>query len=519
MKPNLVPLSLALLVGAAQAQTEDQFEPWQTIGYTSAGPQDFTDGIDIAPADLDGDGLMDVVFSGKLQGAVFSAIWKGINDGNGGFSLSLAHVLGSQAGASVKTWDMDSDGDMDVVVARTSAGDDRLLWLENQGDGTFGTQHVLAASTNPATDWDLHEVHIGDLDGDGEIDDLLRVHGNYAGLVALELFVEGAPGQWSSAGAIQAPQELPKRIWPHTDWNQDGLADLICSEGQSVWVAYGTFTSSHYGPWFREVAFDARDFVPYDWNGDGKWDLVMGSGRSWHLYETDPTQPAGSRFSSTSVVWQTGEPDSGFGIGIADLDNDGQPECMYRDSTKLGLGLHTPSSGLSAGSISPLPLAFPTIPYGFQQILAVDYDGDGDRDIFVGGDKPGFIRNQRDAVEVLGTGCAGASLASSYAHQGGTWELTMDGVPATSSVGVFIFGNLPVTPAFPLGNSGCSVHTNGVFQSLTAPRVGTRAVLNMTVPIHPAVLGYSFTAQAVTAAPGTPLGFALTNGITATVIR
>ncbi|MDA1220564.1 MAG: VCBS repeat-containing protein, partial [Planctomycetota bacterium] len=141
MKPNLVPLSLALLVGAAQAQTEDQFEPWQTIGYTSAGPRDFTDGIDIAPADLDGDGLMDVVFSGKLQGSVFSAIWKGINDGNGGFSLSLAHVLGSQAGASVKTWDMDSDGDMDVVVARTSAGDDRLLWLENQGDGTFGTQH------------------------------------------------------------------------------------------------------------------------------------------------------------------------------------------------------------------------------------------------------------------------------------------------------------------------------------------------------------------------------------------
>ena len=45
------------------------------------------------------------------------------------------------------------------------------------------------------------------------------------------------------------------------------------------------------------------------------------------------------------------------------------------------------------------------------------------------------------------------------------------------------------------------------------------AVLSMAIPTHPAVLGYSFTAQAATAAPGTPLGFALTNGITATVLR
>ena len=65
MRPNLFPLLLALLVGAAQAQTEDQFEPWQPIGYTSLGPADFTKGIDIAPADLDGDGKLDAVVSGK----------------------------------------------------------------------------------------------------------------------------------------------------------------------------------------------------------------------------------------------------------------------------------------------------------------------------------------------------------------------------------------------------------------------------------------------------------------------
>lgn len=526
MKLLLPPLSIALLLGAtkAQATSADQFEPWQTIGYTSAGPQDFSAGVNIASADLDGDGLRDVVFSGKQQGALFSAVWKGINDGNGGFSLSLAHIIANPIGAFVAAHDMDLDGDVDVLVARLGGGgDDRLLWLENAGDGTFGTQHVLAASTSPSTPWDMHEVHICDLDGDGVVDELIRFYGRSGSPAVLELFEKQPPsggGSWSFAGTLPSIPSTPRRFLPAMDWNQDGHPDMTARSGALLFVSYFNLAIGSFDPWVSELngPLDG-DFAPYDWNGDGRMDLVLADGDFWYLAYVTPTNPAGLRFGmSAHRPWIIQANDSCLGIAIADLDNDGQLECIHRSSQAgLSLGLHASSSTVSSGGYIPTPSEQAS--WVSQQILCIDHDGDGDLDIFLGGEKPGFCRNQRDAVEVLGSGCAGVSLESSYAHQGQNWILTMSGVPATSSVGVFIFGNLPVNPAFPLGNSGCSVHTNGVFQSLTAPRQGSFTVLSMAIPTHPAVLGYSFTAQAATAAPGTPLGFALTNGITATVLR
>ena len=60
--------------------------------------------------------------------------------------------------------DLDGDGDLDIVSS--SRGDDTIAWYENDGadDPTF-TAADIATSADGAQD-----VHVADLDGDGDLD-------------------------------------------------------------------------------------------------------------------------------------------------------------------------------------------------------------------------------------------------------------------------------------------------------------------------------------------------------------
>ena len=63
---------------------------------------------------------------------------------------------------SVYAFDLDGDGDMDVLSA--SQYDDKIAWYENYGSESF-TTHNITTSADGA-----RYVHPVDLDGDGDID-------------------------------------------------------------------------------------------------------------------------------------------------------------------------------------------------------------------------------------------------------------------------------------------------------------------------------------------------------------
>ncbi|MFT5127889.1 MAG: VCBS repeat-containing protein, partial [Rhodothermales bacterium] len=65
----------------------------------------------------------------------------------------------------------DGDGDADVLSA--SAGDDKIAWYENLGDGSFGPQQVITAAADGAV-----TVYATDLDGDGDADVLSASNGD-----------------------------------------------------------------------------------------------------------------------------------------------------------------------------------------------------------------------------------------------------------------------------------------------------------------------------------------------------
>ncbi len=106
----------------------------------------------ISIADMDGDGVQDIVFTFEHDLVVY------IIQPSGGF-LIVPVVENIPESRWNRVFDLDGDGDNDII---SDYGDD-VYWYENNLDGTY-TSHLLPGmSTN-------HSTEAGDVDGDGDMD-------------------------------------------------------------------------------------------------------------------------------------------------------------------------------------------------------------------------------------------------------------------------------------------------------------------------------------------------------------
>ena len=121
--------------------------------YASAGTQVFR----IKAGDLDGDGRPDIVGTDSTNSLI--SVW--INNGNGTFKTAVSYASG--AGTSTpELADFNGDGKLDLASVDASAG--RLSVRFNNGDGTFGAR---ASYDTAGTMTDLVS---GDFNADGRPD-------------------------------------------------------------------------------------------------------------------------------------------------------------------------------------------------------------------------------------------------------------------------------------------------------------------------------------------------------------
>lgn len=264
--------------------------------------------------------------------------------------------------------DLDNDGDEDVFIANW--GQDNILY-KNKGAARFEVAPTQDINTDGGFTFD---AAWGDFDGDGDLD-LAMANGNLTnnGLYR-NIFGQGG----AAAGRFEKITTGP----------------VVTDGGETYSVAWG------------------------DVNGDGFLDLAFANKLSENfLYTND------SLGNFTRVV--TGPISTDIApsrdVAFADLDNDGDLELMFANSNDLPNDIYI-NQGMQQGGtegtfvkLAGDPLA--TSAKRSRSITAIDFDKDGDKDVFVtnrvGQDNELFL-NDGDGNFTVGTGHATEDGGDSY---------------------------------------------------------------------------------------------------------
>jgi len=147
----------------------------------------------VAPADIDGDGDMDVFSASRLSHTV---AWHE-NDGSEYF---IYHELKHNAYGvrTVIAADIDRDGDMDAISA--SVDDDTVRWYNNDGNGNF-TIHTIDAAADGA--YGLFAI---DMDFDGDVDVLSAA--NKSGMINLHAQFKAHTASVNANGTLVIDSDL-----------------------------------------------------------------------------------------------------------------------------------------------------------------------------------------------------------------------------------------------------------------------------------------------------------------------
>ncbi len=302
---------------------------WQINDGVPASPQfgtqtPYTAGVgpqSIATADLNGDGLLDLVTANN--GGTISVLINNPDPGNpnpvlatepGEFGAPTNFAAGA-APQAVLIADFDHNDTLDVVVANATG----ISILSGNGSGLFGAPSNFAAGTNPAALAAADFNSDGNLDvavanfGSGNVSVLLGNGGG--GFAAAQNFNTGANSTGVAVG----------------DFNRDGIADLAVSNSgpDNVAILLGTGT----GGFGAATTFTAGagtnpvSIATEDLNGDGRLDLVTANQSTGNVSVMLGNGSGGFGAPSTFAIESTPT-----NVRIADINADGKYDILATNS-------------------------------------------------------------------------------------------------------------------------------------------------------------------------------------------
>ena len=317
----------------------------------------------LALFDYDGDGYVDVYFlnGAPLRGTQVDRLPRNaLYRNEGGFRFAdvtdKAGVGDTGFGLGVAAADYDNDGDQDLYVNNYGPN----VLYRNNGDGTFTDVTEEAGVANG------HKVGAGvcflDVDADGDLDLYAANYVDFTYENHLPRTVDGYPTYGS-------PMDYPPV--PDTLFRNNGD---------------GTFTDVSIESGVGEHAGTGMGMVSADYDNDGDTDVfVVNDVAGNFFFENDGT----GKFQEVGVISGlafnvNGQQLGSMGVDCADYDNDGWLDFFMTDYSgelpvlykNLGHGLLedvTLTTGAGAGSL-------PHVNWGTG---FVDFDNDGDRDLFV----------------------------------------------------------------------------------------------------------------------------------------
>lgn len=296
-------------------------QPIPMIDSNAVSPGPGTGPSGLATADMDGDGISDVVvaLSGSNQVQVF------LNDGNGVLSPQPALAVQKQP-EGVAAADINGDGRPDIVSA--NFGSDTISFLLTKPGGGFFPMGYVQTSSPVASDQPIG-IAITDVNQDG-IKDIAVVN---QGGGNINIFVGLAAGLINPSPIQLLVGTMPTQI-AATDVNRDGVDDLlVVNKGSSNVQVLVNRSKKGSGAINFDTYTLATDASPEsmafaDLNGDGVSDLIVPCSTANTVNVFINKSPDGLKGTTAQKFAMPGAPvcTAVHLVAAMDIIKDGQPD-------------------------------------------------------------------------------------------------------------------------------------------------------------------------------------------------
>jgi len=306
--------------------TADPFNSVSPINY-----EDWSTGDILIIKDMNNDGTLDLVSHSPTRN-LQTLISKPVQQTLSGIQPSDISLQTNPTQA-IAVFDMDADGDLDIISGNNSATVSNKLYLNNGTDTPFSGISPLSITNEMHLSQD---IALGDVNNDGQ-PDLVVANANTVNKVYLNDGI-GSPFDTLISGINISNEANNSTAIQLVDINQDAYLDVLIANSGSVNRYFiNNKTASPFSS-VMALLIDANDLhlsqaiLAKDIDLDGDIDIIVGNNGINRLYLNDGS---GIPFAAASGVNITTDNHNTQALAVADINNDGYPDLVVANSDSI----------------------------------------------------------------------------------------------------------------------------------------------------------------------------------------